>query len=202
MNEAISAIRCDKDHKYWHRRPNGEVCVPGFTEILKDLAVTEDNGFYTEFGRERGTAIHQWVRFLAEGGVSEEVPDERISPYLEQFLKFISESGFNFRGGEEPVYHNSLVYATTPDIYGDLNGVLTVIDIKGGAKESWHPVQTAAQSLALNANLIPIVGRASLYLKPDSYRLVPHTDRSDLMRWTVLVTAFHAKSFYSNRSAL
>lgn len=202
MEKTLSGIRLDENHVYWRTTPGGEVRVYGFSEILRDLGVTQENNFYTEFGRDRGTAIHAWVRFLAEGNEASELPDPRISGYLAQFQKFIQESGFKFKGGEEPVYHPSLVYATTPDLYGDLNGVLTVIDVKGGAKESWHPVQTAAQKLALAAQMVPIVNRYSLYLKEDSYRLVQHTDKADEMRWTALVTAFHAKSFYSNRSAL
>lgn len=199
MDTTLSGIRLDAEHRYYladGRR------VPGFSEILRDLGVTEENKFHTEFGRERGSAIHQWVRFLAEGGVPDSVPDERIADYIAQFQKFIEESRFRFKGGEEPVYHPSLGYATTPDLYGDLNGILSVIDVKGGAKELWHSLQTQAQKSALCANLIPIINRYSLYLKPDAYRLVQHTDAGDDGRWRSIVAAYQAKSFYSNRSAL
>lgn len=189
----MSGIRLDENHVYWR----GTARVPGFTEICKNLGVIGDNPFYTEEGRAEGVAIHQWAIFLASGQEPDESPDDRIAGRVEGYRKFLRESGFSFKGGEEPVYHSSLVYACTPDPYGDLNGVLSVIDIKRGSKEPWHPLQTAAQKMALASNGIFAQNRYGLYLMDGDYRLIPHTDKADEMRWTALVTAFHAKTFHT-----
>lgn len=202
MNETLSGIRLDDQHRYYRMSPKGDTRVPGFSEICQDLGVIKPNPFHTEGGRDEGTALAQWTIFLAKGEEPAEAPDARIAGRLEGFRKFLTDSGFSFEGGEEPVYHPSLVYCCTPDLYGSLGGARCVIDTKRGAKEPWHPLQTAAQKMALGANGIICLNRYSLYLKDGDYRLDQHKDKSDEDRWTALVTAYHAKSFHCKGSAL
>lgn len=171
--------------------------VPGFSAICKDLGVTAENRFYSEFGRDRGTSVHLWARFLAEGSTPADEPDERIAGYVFAFKKFLSESRFHFEGGEHPVFHPGLFFACSPDLYGNMSGARCVIDIKTGAALPVHAAQTAAQKLALSANGIQCRDRYGLYLKDGDYRLEAHADKADEDRWKVIVAAYHAKRWYT-----
>ena len=186
-------LTLDDNHKYAF----SGVPVQGFTEIIGDLGITEPSRFYTEAGREEGIALHEWLLFLAQGQEPSAPPDERIAGRVEGIRKFLRESKFSFQGGEEIMYHPGLVYACKPDLWGLINGRLSVIDAKRGAKQCFHVLQTAAQKLALAANKIFCLDRFGLYLKDGDYRLEAHTDKTDEDRWKVIVAAYHAKRWYT-----
>lgn len=185
-------IKLDSQHRYFA----GEDRIPGFTEICKSLGVIEDNNFYTAAGREEGSALSEWALFLAQGMTPSEAPDPRIAGRVAGIVKFMSESGFKFSGGELPLFDPDARFAATPDIWGHIGGVSWVIDVKRGTKQKWHPLQTAAQAIALRANGFKVQKRGNLYLKDGGYRLDEHTDPSDESRWKILVQAYHAKTFY------
>lgn len=192
METMTQEIKLDSDHRYFV----GDKRVPGFTEICKSLGVIKDNNFYTDEGRDEGNALHQWMLFLAQGQEPEAEPDPRIAGRVQGFRKFLADTGFQFKGGETPLYDPVSRFACTPDVWGGIYPHTYVIDVKRGAKLPWHVLQTAAQKLALGAYGFRAQKRASLYLKDGDYRLVQHEDEDDLKRWQALVTAYHAKSFY------
>ena len=186
-------LTLDDNHKYAF----SGVPVPGFTEIIGDLGITEPSRFYTEAGREEGTMLHEWLFFLASGGVPAEEPDERIAGRVEGIRKFLRESAFVFEGGEKILYHPGLVFACKPDLWGMIGGVRVVLDAKRGARQGFHSLQTAAQKMALSANGIHCRDRYGLYLKDGDYRLEAHADKADEDRWRAIVTAYHAKRWYT-----
>ena len=190
--QTTEKIRLDESHIYWL----GQERIPGYSEIMKSAGIGI-NPFWTDSGRDLGTALHQWVLFLAQGQEPEDAPDERIAGRVAAFRRFIEESGFKFAGGEEPQYEPNLRYACTPDLWGHIGSFSCVIDVKSGAKELSHSAQTAAQKLALAANGFRAQKRYALYLKDDkTYRLCEHMDSVDESRWRAIVTAHHAKQWY------
>ncbi len=184
-------IRLDENHVYWL----GQHRVPGFSEIIKSLGMA-NNPFWNDEGRDKGTSIHLWTIFLARGEEPIEPPDSRIAGRVDAFRKFMSESGFKFAGGEEPLYEPGMRFACTPDLYGHLGAFSAVVDIKNGAKEKWHGLQLGAQRLALAANGFKAQKKYGLYLRDGDYRLIEYPDAADESRWKTLVTAFYAKGFY------
>ena len=185
-------LRLDEEHRYFV----GEQRVPGFTEILRALGIGE-NHYWTEAGRDLGSALHLWTIFLARGEEPEADPDPRIAGRVAAFRKFLAESAFKLVGGEEPQFDSVLRFCCTPDLYGYLGAFAVVVDVKAGAQASWHKLQTGAQKIALSSNGFKVQKRYSLYLRDDgSYRLEEHTDTGDETRWRALVAAFHAKSHY------
>lgn len=189
---AVERIILDADHHYWL----GKQRVYGFTEIATDLGIIKPNPFHTEFGRDRGTAVHDWLAFIAEGNEPENEPDERIAGYVAAIRKFLAESGFKCVGAEKPLYEPVLRYGVKPDLWGHLGAFSCVIEAKRGAKLPYHFLQTAAQKIALAANGFNAQRRYGLYLSDGDYRLVPHENRADEGNWKNIVAAFHSKRFY------
>lgn len=186
-------IRIDEEHRYWL----GEARKSGFTEIITDLGIKGGGAaFYTDDGRAQGIALHGWLLFLAQGKTTDQKPEDGIAGRVEGIRRFLAESGFVFEGGEQPQYEPRLDYACTPDLWGHLGAFSVVIDAKRGAKEKWHPLQTAAQKLALAANGFKAQRRFGLYLKDGGYSLEAHEDAQDENRWRAIVSAYHAKGFY------
>lgn len=186
-------ISRDQSHIY---RINGKR-VPGFTEIARAIGIIPDNAFYTEAGRAEGVALHEWAHFLALGGVPKSEPDERIAGRVSAFRAFLKESRFRFVGGEQMLYHPTLLYCGTPDLWGDISGRMTVIDLKRGGKLPWHPLQTAAYAELLRQSGVDIRARRCLYLHEDgSYRFDEHKDGADSGCWRAIVCAYHARSHY------
>ena len=189
-------VTIDENHKYWE----GKLSVPGFTEIATAVGIIKPSPFYTEAGRDEGKALHAWFLFLAQGQEPEEAPDDRIAGRVEGIRKFLRESGFKLEGGETPQGSLALGYATTPDLWGQLAGARSVIDAKRGAEVSWHPLQTAAQRIALAHAGVHCLNRYALYLRDGDYRLEPHRDRLDEKRWREVVNGYYAAKFYQEAS--
>ena len=186
-------VTIDDNHRYWDDQGRN---VPGFTEIATAVGIIKPSHFYTEAGRDEGKAIHAWFLFLAQGQEPEAAPDERIAGRVEAIRKFLREHRFKLIGGETPVGSLGLGYACTPDVWGELDGFVSLIEAKRGGELKYHRAQTAAQRIALFDAGVPVVHRHALYLRDGDYRLEKHSDRQDETRWRVVVNGFHAGKFY------
>ena len=187
----IHPVRLDGNHKYWTPRRDGELQVPGYSEICAALGVTKPNPFYTHEGREKGIAIHAWGSFHAQGKTATAEPDERIRERVEQVKRFLSETKFVLAGTERSMYDPVNGFACTPDLYGSIGLWQWVIDLKSGGKVKSHPLQTAAQAIALKANGFRPQKRGAAYLKDGTYRLVEHSDIMDEVHWKAIVAGYH-----------
>jgi hypothetical protein len=154
----------------------------GFTEIFKSLGFI-DTKFYTDEGRDRGTAVHLLCQRLDEGYEIDEskIDDAKTLGRFQAYKRFLEETGFKPTQIEVPVYDKKLMVACTPDRVGVMAESEVIIDLKGGAKQKWHGYQTAFQSMCLrNGAYEGIVKRYALYLKDNGkYKLEPHDDDSD-----------------------
>lgn len=184
-------LTLDEKHVYY---VDG-IVRPGYSEIIRSFGIGQ-NPFWTEAGREEGTALSKWMLFLLQGNESSEPPDPRIAGRVEGLRKFIQDHHFVLIGGEEPRYHEDLGYCCTPDAWGLLNQRSVVIEAKRGARMACHRLQTAAETLALEANGFEIDQRFALYLKDGDYSLELHDDDEDFECWRALVAAYHAKERY------
>ena len=179
-----------------HRYFLGDQEIPGFSHIAKTMGLMEATKFMTDAGREQGTALHKWVNLLARGKTSTTQSHPSIEGRVLAFHKFMVESGFKFESGETPLYEPVSRFSCTHDLAGYLGAFSCVVEVKGGAKQKWHPAQTAAQSLALRANGFRAQKRFTLYLADRSYRLEEHTDAGDEARWKSIVAGYWARTFY------
>lgn len=89
---------------------------------------------------ERGTAVHENIEMLLDG---EEivVDNEFIQKSLMSFERWYADTKPNVIDKELFLYHKDIAWAGTPDIIAEVNGRLSIIDIKTGDHRKSHEIQ-------------------------------------------------------------
>jgi hypothetical protein len=126
-----------------HTYIRGDKIVLSVTQIMKRGGIVDTTG-YTEFSRDRGTAVHKAVNLMALDSLDEASLDDRIKPYLAAFQQFQVVSHFELIASEMIVYSAGYNYAGTLDLYGKINNHPAIIDIKTGSIPSWAGIQLSA----------------------------------------------------------
>lgn len=174
---------------YWNGQP-----VPNVTKIIGPLV---DFGMVApevlERARQEGVAIHKMVELEVKGDLDvDTLPDWMRGRYA-AWCRFREDSGFELIASETRMYHSTLGYAGTPDLFCLLprlkhfNKGIANIDLKrslfGGPSIG---LQTAAYSELKNREKGDRVRyRAALVLNDNkTYRLTPFEDPDD---WTAFL---------------
>lgn len=177
-----------------HRYEFNGVEVPSVTQILKVIDGDILAGIppdVLERKRQIGTATHRAIELMHNNELDWETVDEAVLGYLNAWAAFIADTDFKVGLFEHRVYHETLGYAGTLDLFGVLSGKPTLIDIKTSAAiyPSVGP-QTAGylHALAVDAD------RYAVQLKPDgSYKLHPCKNRRDLNVFLAALTIYKFK---------
>lgn len=144
----------------------GEV-LPHITGMLLATGRIND-AWFTQDGRERGSAVHKLTADYDMGAL--DVAD-CASRYRDRLLGYV---GFSERVKpevltvEEAIVHPVHRYAGRPDRVVKIGGVVGILEIKTGAFEELHCLQTALQAILVAADhcLKPEdLGRWVLYLR-------------------------------------
>jgi hypothetical protein len=159
---------------------------PRVTEVICAAGLV-DVAHFTDFDRDRGTAVHECARLVLEGTLDRSSVDPVVAPRLAQFERFLIEARPDVHAVELEVHHETLRYKGRLDLLVGLAGHRAIVDIKGPTRAAWHGVQTAAYQHAVDDEFPP--ARYTLHLSDTDYRLVQHTDRQD---WARFVTALKA----------
>lgn len=182
------------------------VALDSVTQILDTLGFI-DKTFYTTWGRDRGSYVHQAAHLYDRGELDEEALDPQLVPFLEAWKKFLKDSCFRVLDSEIPTYHPLLLYAGTPDKVGFFDvapakDILSVIDIKTGRPEPWAAIQTAAYAELVKNNFKIIkVNRYVVELRDDAtYKLTEYKDRQDAAIWLAAVAVHNWKKLKLRRS--
>lgn len=166
-------------HEY--RTPSG-VLVPNVTSILKGAGLIDDTWF-TDYARTRGQAVHLATALYDRGELDETSVDGRITGYLDAWVRFKSDSGFQPHLIEEPVGNENPMYAGTLDRAGTIGEASAILDIKTGHMPAWAALQTAAYQRCKPHYR----QRFGVELRENgTYRMTPFTDRND---WNVFAGA-------------
>lgn len=124
--------------------------VPGVSEVIGGLGLVE-TGYFTEWGRERGKAVHLAIEhYLCGDGLDWSSVDERIKGYVDAAVSFLSDAKIVAGPGtfvEIPIWHPLLGYAGMPDLVCEAFGDLCVPDFKSGGL-GVAGIQTALYELA------------------------------------------------------
>jgi len=177
MNE----VTIDENHVY--HTADGRV-VPGVTGIIRSAGLMGDTSYYTEYSRERGTAVHSAIEMLEQNDLDEATVDPVIVPYIEAWKAFKKETGYKSETQEQIVYNPTYQFAGTLDQTGFIGKHTCILDIKTGAHQRWWALQTWAYNSVAKRQK-----RLSVELKPDGkYRMTEHTDKRDLQRFLACLT--------------
>lgn len=165
-------------HTYlWNGEPR-----PSVTTILDPLDNFAGIPYAVlEKARQRGDWVHKATEHIENGLVVEDVP-EGFQGYLDAYVKFVGESGFETLLNEARVHSAKHKYAGTTDRIGFLKRSKAVVDIKASfVPPASAAPQTAAYLEAYNETADQkATKRFTLHLKPDgNYELVPHKNRKD-----------------------
>lgn len=169
----------EKSHEYFL---NG-VKLPSVTEILKPLSSYTDAipDAVMEKARDRGTKVHVATELYDLGTLDLDNLHPVLRPYLDAWIRFREETGFQPKLSEFRVYSAIYGYAGTLDRTGVLDGQC-VLDIKARAQMTPDTgPQTAAYQRALEELTDePHPGRYGVLLLPTGkYKLTTYKDRGD-----------------------
>jgi len=118
----------------------GETCAKGkfFEEWLMKNGLNAMQ--LRDEAAERGTEVHEAVEKLLD---KEEVTttNEFIQKSLMSFEKWYSDTQPKVEAKELFLYHKDIPWAGTPDIIAEVNGRLSIIDIKTGDYRKSHEIQ-------------------------------------------------------------
>ena len=181
-------ISLSKNHVYTDE--TGKV-YPGVTTVIGDVYGRYP---YPEGSAERGHHVHLATELFDEDDLDETTLDSVVAGYLDGWKRFREEMDFVPTQIEMIVHNTAYGYCGKLDRLGkfrDKPNRKIMLDIKSGAKEWWHPLQTMAYVTCLDDGPYD---RYALYLTADGkYKLVPHTRRADLQDWLCTVRIYQIK---------
>lgn len=185
----------DGGHRYWRDARR----VPGVTEVLDGIGLI-DTRWFTQFSRDRGSAVHQAVHFHLEKDLDWRTVDERIKGYVEAAISFLDDSTFQTVAVEQRVYCPSPTpFAGTLDVVGVMSGKDVVADWKSGASSDVHGLQLAAYDLALGGKRRRRIG---VQLRENgTYKKRDYDDRRDYDRFLAAADLYTKFVFDKRRAA-
>lgn len=160
------------------------VVVPSITQMLKKVGLIDDT-YYTEESSERGRAVHALSAAYDLGALDVATCDSVYRPYLLAHVKVVElmRPRPTWLAVEEPAVHPHYRFGGRPDRVGVVFGLKAVWEVKSGAVERSHSIQTALQSILVAPRLgLPahLVARFAEYLTANGKgRVLEHKNRHD-----------------------
>ncbi len=141
-----SQFRFDPDPHTYIDLESGEE-IPHITGMLAQTGWIDDR-FYTEQSSERGTAVHRLTADFDLGAVhlATCVAGE-YRPYLLAHVKVVTVAQLEMIAVEQPLVHPRLHFGGRPDRLMRMLNRRGVWEIKTGAPEKSHSIQTALQAI-------------------------------------------------------
>jgi hypothetical protein len=140
-------LEFDQEHHLF--RLDGRL-VPSFTQSLV-MSGLVDTTWFTEYGRQRGSAVHTATHYFDEGDLDPNYFNGEQSGYLEAWDNVSREFGFKWFAIEKPVYSIPLQVAGIPDRVGmwnrDIFGL--VCEIKTGKLYPITGIQLSLQQACI-----------------------------------------------------
>lgn len=175
--------------------------VPSVTQVLSGLVdYSRIDSQVLEEAKQRGHHVHRMIEYWAAGVLDVSGLPDWMKPAYENWMQFVSDSGFELIASEKRVYHKVLRYAGTLDLrgkmrkFGDVHGVL---DLKRSLLAG--PViglQLAGYQMAENLQPGPRVEwRAALRLnEKQRYKLEMYDDPADQAVFIAMLTLRNFKA--------
>lgn len=162
------------------------VRVPSITQLLKRAGLVDDT-WYTDDARDRGTRVHDLTAAYDLGGLALEdvVGFEEHAAYLQHYVEFVKMVRPEWGYVEVPFVHEAHRFGGRPDRVGRVFAMASVVEIKSGAPEKAHAVQTALQAILVAPLLtLPpeLIQRYVVYLTPEKFKVEHYHSNRDLDR--------------------
>lgn len=155
--------------------------LPHVTAILR-IAGLVDASWFTDEGRDRGSALHAAAHFLDEGDLDWDTVDASVVPRLIQYQRFVDQLCPEILSIEESVINEALRYCGTLDRRIRIKNREGILDIKSPFRAPWQGVQVAMYAACFDRPL----ARWTLHLSDERYQLIEHKSRQD---WAVAKAA-------------
>lgn len=151
----------------------------GVTHHLQTAGILSSSFFLDDRVFVTGRRVHNWTAKL---DLDEPLPrrhGKHVVAHCECYRIWRQHSSMHYEEVEEMIISWTLGYCGIID-----RATPGVLDIKTGAAQAWHRVQTAAYAVLVSPSDYLHVPRHALYLHPDRpARLVPHTRAYDFVEW-------------------
>jgi hypothetical protein len=141
------------------------------SRVLKDLQLCRNYGWIDPYYAERGRCVHIGCDILNKGKeVDPASLEQDVASFVAAYKNFLKTSGFKPIASELSLYSTLHNFACTLDVVGELEGEMTLIDLK--TSKSLDPaveIQLGAQYIAWEENHVkqPIARRMALSLRQD-----------------------------------
>jgi len=163
-----------------------EADLPRVTQILKGAGLI-DTTWFTDYGRDRGTALHLATEYLDRGDLDKDSLDPAIAPMVDSYRLFLKEVQPEILSVEEEVENPLSHYRGRLDRRVRVGRWTGILDIKSGGPADWHAIQLAAYAGCFPGPM----HRWGLYLSDTGYRLIEYKDRGDWPVFVAALTLFH-----------
>lgn len=164
--------------------------VPSVTTVLQQLQYLQGIPWdVLEAAREFGTHVHQACHLYNQNDLVEDELHPALVPYLNQYKRFLADTGFIVTGSEILVYNDLARYAGQEDFEGIFRGTTWGVDIKSGVVPSTVGAQTAAYQQARPKDVRP-KRRACLQLMVDDYKFIEQKEVSDFSLFTSALNCY------------
>jgi hypothetical protein len=165
--------------------------VPSITQCLVSAGLI-DTQWFTDYCRDRGSAIHKACHYMDENDLDPDFLDSSLVGFLDAWMLFCQQHNCQWTDIETPVYSVPLQIAGIPDRIGVVDGLPSIVEIKSGLIYPVHGVQLALQ--ARMARPVDLLNRYSVRLKENgNYELHEFKSRDDLKVGLAALTITHFK---------
>lgn len=169
--------------------------IAAIKEALRDRSHAERSSAIERYleqwqaAAEFGTNVHAACHLYNQKDLIEEELDPALVPYLNQYKRFLSDTGFIVRGSEVLLYHETMGYAGQEDFDGDFRNTTWCVDIKSGVVPCTVGAQTAGYQQAHPPATRP-KKRACLQLMEDDYKFIEQKEYGDFSLFTSALNIF------------
>jgi hypothetical protein len=123
--------------------------VKSVTQILGELGALPVPPRATRYHREKGSLIHLGCEYVDRGEWSETATTPELVPYIRGYKKFLKVENFVPSLIEQRVFSQLFRVAGTLDRWGHVNSTRVLVDLKTGAHDPGHDLQTAIYAILL-----------------------------------------------------
>lgn len=175
--------------------------IPGVTELLTALNFIQQNSWWTEEGRDKGTQLHRACAQINAGTFDWANADLGLLDEIFAYEEWKRRTGFKAILIETALPSLRYSFAGRLDMFGIFpEGSYAVIDIKRGIAGKATKYQLALYAQLICEAKIPGIDkiyphqikRFALSGFQEKPKLIPYEDRNDLKVALGLVSAFHA----------